>query len=491
MKLQLLLVILCIFTPVLADADPERVEISTIQALWDGGARDSALALIGTEMAVARAETDSSRLAALLLKEGAYHAAFGNYGHCEGVMAESVALAEALADSTVLIAALRWYGVSVSSLGRGEEGAALYNRVLTLARILDDRPHEGWAQIGLSWYAWKHGDGDLALKGYHQAVDCFSGTEDLTGTLWALSGLARVQSGLGDYEAALESYHLGRTLARAGGRLMAEANSLNDIGSMEFFLGMTDRALEHFRSSLAIQSGGEISRQQIYPLFNIAICLNTQGRTREARETLTGAMATCAEQGYKDLEASAIIKLAEILMNQGQLNEAELRFREALGPDREPRLANRITAQIGLSEVLKRQDRDEAAQAELEKASDLLATTTLTWQRLRVMGHFGLLQTRLGRHRIALDSHLDLAEQAEEHGVIEFRFRALAHAAQNCVALAMPDSALLLYEEAASTWKSVRRLLLDPDWRERRGSDGQMIYTDLAALMISRGETAA
>jgi hypothetical protein len=115
MKLHLLLAFICIITPVLADAGPERVEIAAIQALWDSGDRDSTLVLLGVEQLHARAETDSSRLAKLLLLEGTYLAAFSDYRHSESVLEESLALAEALGDSTVLIDALRWFGVSVGS----------------------------------------------------------------------------------------------------------------------------------------------------------------------------------------------------------------------------------------------------------------------------------------------------------------------------------------------------------------------------------------
>jgi hypothetical protein len=332
---------------------------------------------------------------------------------------------------------------------------------------------------------------ESTLSEYRQAVERFSGTEDLRGELWARNGLASVQTSLGDYEAALESYRGSLVRAQAAGRPMAEANSLNDIGSMEFYMGLTDRALEHFRRSVAIYGEMENLRQQIYPRFNIASCLNTLGRTREARETLTGAMAICVEQGYTKLEANALIKLAEILMNQGHLNEAMKRFRQALEPDRELRLGNRITAHIGLATALKRQEQDEAALAELDRASELLVSTSLTWQQLRVQGKRGQIKARLGLHRAALDCLLDLAERAGEYGIVEFRFQALAEAAGSYESLALPDSALLLYEEAASVWESERRLLLDPEWRERRGSTGKQIFTDLAALMISRGEAAA
>ncbi len=490
MTKHILLAISLLLVPILADAAPEPVELEVIQALWDGGARDSALVLIDTELQRARAESDSSRLAKLLLKEGRYHAAFSDYGHCEGVLKESMALAEALADSTTLIAALRWFGVSVGSLGRNEEAVELYARLLSLARILGDRPHEGWAHVGLGWHAWRQGDSDGAAIDYREAIELFSGTEDMRGEIWARNGLAGILTSKGEYESALECYRGSLLRAEASGAFMAEASALNDIGSMEFYLGLTDRALEHFRRSVSIHTEHGNLRRQIRPLFNIASCLNILGRTEEARETLIGARAIGTEQGYADLEALALVKLGEILMNQGHMNEAGERFREALEAGQVLRLDSRITARIGLASVLKQQGLIEAALKELEAAEELLASTSLTWQQMRIEGKQGQILALLGSHREAIDKLLDLAARADEHGVVEFRFQALAEAANSYQALALPDSALFLYEQAANIWESQRRLLLDPDWREQRGSTGKMIFTDLAFLMIAQGKAA-
>ncbi len=486
----LILLVLPVLGPTPAAAELLAPTVEEVQALWDSGARDSALTLAAAGTKNARASSDSLQLANRLLFEGFYRFSFRDYSGSEILFGEQVAISEALPDSSLLIKGVRWLGRSVGRQGRDGEAEKLDDRLLELSVLQGDLRHEGWARTSRGWRFWKRGNPEGALAEYDRASECFSGTEDVEGQIWALNAIAKVQTNQGEYDAAMAGYRASLARARETGRHNAESDALNDLGTVEYSLGLSDRALEHFRQAAALGDERGSPRQRIIPRFNIAICLNNLGRAEEARGTLEATLKTCVEQD-PDLVAAALVKLGETLTIIGRHNEAIDHLRRVFAKGTKPRDVDRLNARIALAEALSREERLAEAETELMLARKLLATTNRTWQRLRTEGKLGVLLRRQDRHREALDRSLFVAGEAREHGIIEFQFHALAEAARSCAALALPDSALLLYEEAASTWESERRLLLDPNWRERRGSTGQRIFTDLATLLIEQGETAA
>lgn len=467
------------------------VEVDSVQGLWNLGQRDSALALSSAQVQLARESGDSVRLAGMLQLEGKFLSVFGGNREGEVRLREAVALAEALPDSALLVESLRWLGLSVSSQGRGDESALISDRVLELALILGDKRQEGWARVGRAYRAWRRGDAEEAAQGYREAAACFPGTGDTEGELWARNGLAMVQTNRGEYEEALAVYRANLALARAAKLAKTEAIALNNLGTLEYSLGRPDQALLHFEEAVAFNEAQGYRREMVLPLLNTAICLNDLGRTDQAKANLERARALCREQGYADLEPKALIKLAETLNIEGSHNAAVEQLHEALAMKPALMLADEVNARISLAGTYEKLERDTEAQRELERAAALLAGSTMNWQQLRVEGRRAQMEAKLGNHREAVDRLLRLAEQAGEQGVLEFRFTALADAARSLEALARPDSARLLYDEAARAWEGERRLLLDPEWRERRGSTGRRIFTDLAALLLARGEVEA
>lgn len=485
---QSLLALLFLLTPIPAHAEPDAVDLDAIRALWDAGARDSALVLVTAETERARAGADSQLLMQLLHQEGIYRTSFGDGRRAEALLREAVALAEARPDSMLLVSAVRWLGAALGSQGRGTEAYEHSLRVRELAEALNDSRHLGWACIGLAWHAWKQGDMDAALAEYELGAMHFSGTRDVEGELWARNGVAMVQTNRGEFEAAMASYETNLKRAREVGKRLAEAIALNDLGTLELSVGLPDRALTHFRRSAEIHGELGTQRQGVFPRLNIAVCLNILGRSGEALEVVEEAREICRARGYDDLLVTVTIKAAETLVVHGRLNDGIDRYREALALSVERRMIDRVNAGTGLADALIRQERLDEAMAELERMDEILASTSMVWQQLRVRGKLGVTLAKLGRHRDALASQLEVAERAAESGFIEFRFFALAEAAKSCKALAMPDSALTLFERAAANWESERKLLGNPEWRERRGINGRLIFTDLASLMIDRDE---
>jgi len=462
-----------------------------VDSLWDARERQAAASLLEAELPLARAADDSALVSNLLVMKGAFANFHGNSREAETALREGLALARARRDSTLLMSGVRWLSLAVGNQGRQDEAVELYRELLKLGIALGDRRHQGWAHIGMAWADWRNGEAEKALAGYEQAAMLFPGTGDVEGELWANNGIASVNNDLGRYDQAAAGYQATIEVARTHNQPMPEGVALNNLGTLEYSLGRSDVALGHFRRANDLHSERGNTRLQLATLFNISLCLNDLGQVKPAREVLDEALAICDAQGYRDMRSRTLVKIASMELQHHRLNKAALMIQEAMSDPETMLVMDVIEARIELGEAFRKRGDFSAAASQFAQADSLLVDKTFTWVRMRLMGHQAQVFRSLGESQRALDQFLALAELAAEKGLPEFRLTALSEAAQTCVLLDRPDTALVLFDTAATTWENDRRLLLSPQWRERRGINGREIFPDLAILILETGNPAA
>lgn len=482
-----LLVLLAPLSSFAFESPPLAAEVDS---LWNAGERPAALDLLATELPRARAAADSALLSNLLVRQGIFANFRGESRLAETSLTEAVDLARARGDSTLLISGVRWLSVAVGSQGRRDEAMVMYRELLDLGLALDDRRHQGWAHIGIAWVNWREGRTQLALEAYETAAALFPGTDDVEGELWANNGIATLNSNLGRFDEAAAGYLAVIEVARAHGQDTAEAVALNNLGTLEFSLGRADVALEHFERALELHTHLDNKRQQLSPLFNIALCQNNLGQTDAARSTLEEALSFCEEYGYQDHQSRALVKLAGLELQRKRLNKAAALIHEAMADPETMFLRDVVEARIELGEGFRLQGDYPAAAHQFAQADSLLGDTSSDWVRMRLMGYQGRILLNMEAPARAMDQFLGLVDFAETKGYPEFRMMALAEAGHTCQVTDRPDSARILFEEAAVAWETDRRLLLSPQWRERRGTSGRHIFTDLAGLIAAEGDLA-
>jgi len=456
-----------------------------VDSLWDARERQAAASLLETELPLARAADDSALVSNLLVMKGAFANFHGNSREAETVLREGLALARARRDSTLLMSGVRWLSLAVGNQGRQDEAVELFRELLKLGIALGDRRHQGWAHIGMAWADWHNGEAEKALAGYEQAAMLFPGTGDVEGELWANNGIASVNNDLGRYDRAAAGYRATIEVATP------EGVALNNLGTLEYSLGRSDVALGHFRRANDLHSDRGNTRLQLAFLFNISLCLNDLGQVKPAREALDEALAICDAKGYRDMRSRTLVKIASMELQRHRLHNAARMIQEAMNDPETMLVKDVIEARIELGEIFRKQGDFPAAASQFAQADSLLVDKTFTWVRMRLMGHQAQVFRSLGESQRALDQFLALAKLAAEKELPEFRLTALSEAAQTCVLLDRPDTALVLFDTAATTWENDRRLLLSPQWRERRGANGREIFPDLAILILETGDPAA
>jgi tetratricopeptide (TPR) repeat protein len=458
--------------------------LARLDSLWSSGIRDSAAVLTRSLLKEARASGDTDLQIDLLTRAGQQNRFFGRVVEGERDLREATAMAFAAGDSSRAVAALRWLGLVIGIQGRVEESRRLYDSLLVLSTRIGDLRHQGWARIGLAWFAGQEGRGEEAVAHYRAALSLFHECGDSDGEIWALSGLGRALTSRGMPKAAMTCYRRAADLGRARGDPIAEANAINDLATIEFSLGDPGVALGMFERALAIHRKSGSLSETVSPSINIALCHSTLEQYAEAESVLGEALQLCREREYQSLAVVVGIHRAKLSERRWLLHESATRYLEILRHGEALSLRNHVNAMTGLAEVLLKSGNPTDALPLLEEAAGLLAgeEERVLIPALRILMTQALLA--LGRFDGALRQAELGAEAAERFGQLPQRVEAMADAGRACRAMDRPAEARKWFLAAADGWEEQRGVPLDPLWREQRGALGQVVYSDLASLLI-------
>ena len=471
--------------PHAARADEAREDaIARIESLSIAWNRDAALPLADSLLAVARAEADSGLVMRMQLRRGILQNTLGLAREAEPCLNEALALAEARRDTLALCHSLRWLGISVDNQGRTAEARARYERLIALAGAAGYTVLEGWGWVGVAWRDANEGSLERSAGKYRRAIGLFTERGESKGEAWARNGLGMALNRLGAFDEALDCYAAAASLARDAGDPFIEALALNNQATLAYSLDDPGTALEGFRAALAIQRRIGNRRQQFTPALNVIICQMRLGRVDEAETALTELGDVCRERGYRDQEGIVLSQAARLASGRGRQRRAAELFRRSLALGEALQFKTRIEALSGLGLALIHCDSLDAARRALEEGLALARGASLPHQRIAIHSLLGRSLVAEDRHAAALEHYALANAEAKRLGLTDFRPDLLAQSACCCRALARPDSALALLEEAARVWDAERGLPRDPEWREQRGAKGRRLYTDLAAALL-------
>ncbi len=460
------------------------LRLARVDSLWSSGIRDSAVALTRSLLKEARGSGKTALQIDLLTRAGQQDRFFGRVVEGERDLREATEMAFAAGDSSRGVAALRWLGLVIGIQGRVEESRRLYDSLLVLSTRIGDLRHQGWARIGLAWFASQEGRGEEAVAQYRDALSLFHECDDSDGEIWALSGLGRALTSRGTPKAAMTFYRRAAELGRTRGDPIAEANAINDLATIEFSLGDPGVALGMFERALAIHRKSGSLSEIVSPFINVALCHSALEQHAEAESVLGEALQLCRDREYQSLAVVVEIHRAKLSERRGLLHESAKRYGEILRHGEKLSLRNHVNALTGLAEVFLKSDNATDAIPLLEEASRLLAgdEERVLVPALRILTAEALLA--LGRFDEALRQAELGAEAAEGFGQLPQKVEAMADAGRACRAMNRPAEARKWFLAAADGWEEQRGVPMDPVWREQRGALGQVVYSDLASLLI-------
>ena len=480
----LLLLTILLPWPSLLQARATDPRLALVDSLWTAGRRDSAAALTRQRIEESRATGDTLLRIDLLTRAGQQNRFFGRAIEGERDLREAVAMALQARDSSRAVAALRWLSLVVGYQGRIDESKRLCDSLLTISTAIGDLRHQGWARIGLAWFAGQEGHGEESIEQYRRASSLFRECDDAEGEIWAASGLGRALTSRGRPVEALTYHRRAAELGRACGDPIAEANAINDLATIEYSLGDPGLALTMFERALEIHRTSGSIGETVSPAINVALCHTTLEQYADAESVLSETRRLCRQRGYHGLAVVVDIHRARLSERRGLLHEAVRRYREILDRGDALSLRNRVNALLGLAEALRKLDDSAGAIVLLEQAAALLSGNEERLQVPLVRGTMAEALLNVGRYDDALREAELGVEAAMQFGQSPDAVESMASAGRACRALGRPADARRWYLAAATEWERQRGVPLDPVWREQRGTTGHVVYSDLASLLI-------
>lgn len=233
--------------------------------------------------------------------------------------------------------ALRTVGIDARSVGEIEQASAAFTRSLEMHRAANRRSSIVLLLADLANDSGASGDFGRALEFAYEAIDMAraDGNARLEAIGWSAAALAH--QSLGELEVSLDAYRRTRTLAPTDD--VRQADSATRMGAAYLALGDAAQAERSLQEGLALWQRRGFRAQQAQALIGLGDVAIRLGRLDRAREHFAAAISLAAESSYPLGEVTARRRLAETLLDIGQIAEAEAAL-SAPGLDR---VANPIT----------------------------------------------------------------------------------------------------------------------------------------------------
>jgi CHAT domain-containing protein/Tfp pilus assembly protein PilF len=227
-------------------------------------------------------------------------------------------------------------GLVYRNLGQYETALSFYQNALVILQEIGDLRGEGTILNNIGGVYEDLGQYETALGLYQDALAIWREIGDLRGEGTILNNIGGVYRNLGQYEAALGFYQDALAIQQEIGDRRGEGITLNGIGRVYDNLGQYETALGFYQDALMIS-------QEIDDRHGRAITLNNIGDVLEALaepqlaivflkesvnqyEAIRGdirGLATEDQQAFTDSVADTYRKLADLLLQQDRILEAQ------------------------------------------------------------------------------------------------------------------------------------------------------------------------
>jgi tetratricopeptide (TPR) repeat protein len=253
------------------------------------------------------------------------------------------------------------------------------------------------------------GQTQKAIEHCQQALAIARETGDRRSEGYRLSNLGNRYADLGQAERAMQHYQQALAIAREIGDRGSEGYRLRSFGNVYADLGQTEKAIEHYQQALEIGEDTGNAQVQAEALLGLAQVYLYRQEWHEARQAAEAAPG----RGYPAVLAQMLVALGTAYLREGDRTNAADAFSAALSA------ANTfLTGTQGPIDVLYAKGIASAGQAVVGTPDTVQATLRIFEQALAAAPAPGL-RTRALRH-------LDLLVPADSDGVLEEIRRVLA-----------------------------------------------------------------
>ena len=217
---------------------------------------------------------------------------------------------------------------------------------------------------------------DKAKSTYELALAVQKEIDNKVGIAQELNNIGVIQQQQGDLTAALKTNEQARDAFYAVGDKSGVASTLNNMATIYQSQGNLAQAEGFFRKSLDLRQETANESDVAESLYNLAELLTLRGRVIEAQKDYDAALAIRTRRGEDGTVAESRLGNAKLLLAIGNLTQAETLLRAAVAQFQKEHEAQEASARATLAEVLFDQGKVQDAASESEKATALLNKDT-------------------------------------------------------------------------------------------------------------------
>jgi CHAT domain-containing protein/Tfp pilus assembly protein PilF len=236
---------------------------------------------------------------------------------------QSLQLSRNIGDGVGEAGALQAISGIYSALGELQQALDYMQLALAKSKVVRDRNRQAWTLANIGGLHNLLGDGNQALEYFTQSLTIYQEIKDTYGEGLVLFSIGNVYVGFRDWPRALEYFNRALPItAKQDDRRWTEAMVLTSVGYTNHYLGNKEEALRYLNEALPIHKAVVNRNWEGQTLVCLGATYVSLGETEKALDYFNQALKLFRENASDRGEADALLKIARVERNRGNLSEA-------------------------------------------------------------------------------------------------------------------------------------------------------------------------
>jgi CHAT domain-containing protein/Tfp pilus assembly protein PilF len=229
----------------------EGTVLTDIGIVFDAvGDNQKALDYFSQGLSMARSAGNRVGEAYTLNNMGHVFSGFGEFQKALDYFLQAASISRSAGDRAAEALALGNLGIVYECLGDADKSLDNFNRSLSIRRAIGDRPGEAGVLDNIGWFYSLLGETQRPLDYFNQALPLQLAAGDRAAAATTLRNIGDVYVDLKDYQKALDNLNQSLQLARQVGDRVREGQTLNAFGRVYINIGDNQKALDYYNQAL-------------------------------------------------------------------------------------------------------------------------------------------------------------------------------------------------------------------------------------------------
>ncbi len=294
------------------------------------GQYDKALKSHQQALAISREVRDRPEEGRALRSIGEIYAKLGQYDKTLEFYQQALAFIREVGDRPRDVTTLNDIGLVYENLGQYREALEFYQEALAITEKIGNQLWRGRTLNNIGTVYASLGQYDKALEFHQQALAISKEVRDRLGEGMALNSIGQVYTRSERYREALEFHQQALKIIKEIGDRLREGTILNDIGATYAYLEQYAIALALHQQALAIHKESRHRPAEGSTLHNIGIAYTKLGQYAKALEVYQQALAIRKKDKLRPAEGETLYGIGCVLEAQGQAELATVFFKQSV-----------------------------------------------------------------------------------------------------------------------------------------------------------------